>query len=140
MASSVGVVRVSATVARNWALRLSILLAFLLIVLTVDSQSDLQVGYATLVTEGEGDLPVASALFSFRNGEGILVAEAGVEAVAPIRRGRLFVDGSIPTGLALASPYRLGDSCSHTARCLGEHCRRERIDPPGTPAHSKIRD
>ena len=98
----------SATVARNWALRLSILLAFLFIVFTVNSQSDLQVGYATLSTEGEADLPVASALFSFRNAQGVLVAEAGVEAVSPIRRGRLLVDGSIPTGLALANPS--GDS------------------------------
>ena len=73
-------------------------------VLRVHSQSDLLVGYATIQAQGNSSLPVSTALFSFRNAEGILVAEAGVGAVEPARRGRIFVDASIPTGLALANP------------------------------------
>lgn len=72
-------------------------------VLTVSSQNP-QVGYATIQADPESPLPVATALFSFRNPDGILVSEAGVAAVAPIRRGRLFVDAAIRTGLALANP------------------------------------
>ena len=72
--------------------------------LQVHSQSDLLVGYATIERQADSTLPVATALFAFRNGEGILVAEAGVEAVEPIRRGRIFVDAAVPTGLALANP------------------------------------
>lgn len=73
-------------------------------VVTVHSQSLLQVGYGVLRAGPESALPVAAALFSFRNQEGVLVAEAGVAAVAPMRRGRIFVDASALTGLALANP------------------------------------
>ena len=68
------------------------------------SQSPLQVGYGIISSDGDAPLPVATALFAFRNEEGVLVTEAGVAAVQPIRRGRIFVDGQIPTGLALANP------------------------------------
>ena len=67
------------------------------------SQSPLQVGYG-IISSDDAALPVATALFAFRNEEGVLVTEAGVAAVQPIRRGRIFVDGQIPTGLALANP------------------------------------
>jgi len=70
----------------------------------VHSQSDLLVGYAAIERQADSTLPVATALFAFRNAEGVLVAEAGVEAVEPIRRGRIFVEASVPTGLALANP------------------------------------
>ena len=70
---------------------------------TVHSQSPLQVGYG-IISSDDAALPVATALFAFRNEEGVLVTEAGVAAVQPIRRGRIFVDGQIPTGLALANP------------------------------------
>ena len=47
----------------------------------------------------------ASALFSFRNQQRVLVPEAGVAAVAPISFGRIFVDQqTAPAGLALANP------------------------------------
>ena len=72
--------------------------------LRVYSQRDLLVGYAAIEREADSTLPVSTALFAFRNSQGILVAEAGVEAVEPILRGRIFVDGSVPTGLALANP------------------------------------
>ncbi len=70
---------------------------------TVHSQSPLQVGYG-MISSDDAPLPVATALFAFRNEEGVLVTEAGVAAVQPIGRGRIFVDGQIPTGLALANP------------------------------------
>lgn len=69
----------------------------------VRSQEELQVGYAVIETEEESP-PVSSALFSFRNQDGVLVSEAGVAAVTPISRGHLFVEQQIPTGVALANP------------------------------------
>ena len=80
-----------------------VLLVTALGVPTVHSQSPLQVGYG-IISSDDAALPVATALFAFRNEEGVLVTEAGVAAVQPIRRGRIFVDGQIPTGLALANP------------------------------------
>ena len=94
----------------------SLLAVFVFWVLKVQSQSDLLVGYATIQTQGNSSLPVSTALFSFRNAEGILVAEAGVGAVEPIRRGRIFVDASIPTGLALANPSSTSVTTTLTLR------------------------
>ena len=52
-----------------------------------------------------GNLPIGSALFSLRNSDGILVSEAGISAVEPIRSGSIFVDqAGNSTGLALANP------------------------------------
>ncbi len=79
------------------------LLALVLWALTVHSQGDLQVGYAVIEATPDSLVPVSTALFSLRL-NGVLVSEAGVAAVEPIRRGRLFVDATIPTGLALANP------------------------------------
>ncbi len=61
----------------------------------------LQVGYATMEALNGGNLPIGSALFSLRNSDGILVSEAGISAVEPIRSGRIFVDqAGNSTGLA----------------------------------------
>ena len=71
----------------------------------VQSQEDLKVGYAAIKGAGNSPLPVATALFSYRNQDGILVSETGVGAVEPISGGRVFVEtGEIRTGLALANP------------------------------------
>lgn len=78
-------------------------LTTLVFIYSVYSQSGPQVGYAVITPDEDSSTPIVAALFSFRNPEGILVAEAGAEAVEPIRRGRIFVDASIPTGLALAN-------------------------------------
>ena len=93
-----GLIRTSRSLAIFLALGASLPLLWI-----VRSQNELQVGYA-VIEAGESSLPVATALFSFRNNDGILVSEAGVGAVVPIGRGRLFVDARFPTGVALANP------------------------------------
>ncbi len=69
------------------------------------SQSTLQVGYAVLNSAGSAP-PVASALFRSIDREGVLVWEAGVAAVEPIARGRLFVEraGTTQTAVAWVNP------------------------------------
>ncbi len=71
--------------------------------ISVLSQNEIQVGYAVLEVNEQSLPPIATALFSFRGSDGALVAEAGVAAVKLIQQGRIFVDSSIPTGLALAN-------------------------------------
>ena len=90
---------------RRALLSLTVIFGLALLAIRVQSQSSspLQVGYAVIKVE-EGSSPVATALFSIRNGEGTLVSEAGVAAVEPIQQGRIFVDAATPTGLALANP------------------------------------
>ena len=90
--------------ARSIFIAFPVFVVLFLWALTVYSQGDLQVGYAVIEADPDSALPVATALFSFRNADGILVSEAGVAAVEPIQRGRIFVDGGVPTGLALANP------------------------------------
>ncbi len=98
---------------------LVISVALILWTLSVQSQSDVQVGYAVIQADQGGILPVSSALYSFRNAEGILVSEAGVTAVEPTRRGRIFVDATIPTGLALANPSDSEVTAALTLRDAG---------------------
>ena len=50
---------------------------------------------------GGTEMPVGTAVFSYRNGDGVLVTEAGVGVVEPVQRGRLFVD-EVGTRTALA--------------------------------------
>ena len=90
-------------------LALGLLLVSLLFVYSVRSQGGgLEVGYAVLTGENGSRVPVASALFSLRSA-GVLVSEAGVGAVEPIRRGRIFVDQrGTQTGIALANPFEEG--------------------------------
>lgn len=71
------------------------------------SQSpDPQDGYALLFSDN-GGFPTGTALFSFRNPQGVLIWEAGVEAVRPIRSGRIFVEqqGDTRTAFALVNPW-----------------------------------
>lgn len=67
--------------------------------------SDLKIGFSEFIRQSSGLSPATSALFRLTNPEGILVSEAGVEAVSPIRRGRIFVQlgSSVQTGIALAN-------------------------------------
>src|SRR5262245_13387741 len=68
------------------------------------AQSQVQVGYAVVTNNGATRTPVSTALFSYIN-DGVLVSEAAVGGVSPIRAGRIFVDESeTQTGLALANP------------------------------------
>ena len=68
------------------------------------SQETVGVGYTVIRAEEGTPLPIASAIFQFRNEEGDLVSEAGIEAVEPIGWGRIFVDqGDTRTGVALAN-------------------------------------
>ena len=68
------------------------------------AQGTIQVGY-TVVTRNEGtEMPVGTAVFSYRNGDGVLVTEAGVGAVELVERGRVFADEvGTRTGLALVN-------------------------------------
>ena len=66
-------------------------------------QTTIQVGY-TLVRLNEGtEIPVGTAVFSYTNPDGVLVTEAGVGAVDPVVRGRIFVDEA---GTRTADPQR----------------------------------
>ncbi len=98
----------SAPSTRSALLSLLFLAGFLPLEIQVRSQVALQVGYAVLVPAPGVRAPVASALFSVRNLEGVLASEAGVAAVEPIRRGRVFVDqlASTRTGVAWANPFQ----------------------------------
>ena len=70
----------------------------------VYSQETVGVGYTVIRAEEGTPLPIASAVFQFRNQNGVLVSEAGIEAVEPIGWGRIFVDqGDTRTGVALAN-------------------------------------
>src|SRR6185436_8708137 len=88
---------------RSWKL------AALLVLLTwsrwVYSQTQIQVGYAVITADVAGRLPVGTALFSYTNGDGVLVSEAAVGASQPIKSGRTFVnEAETKTGVALANP------------------------------------
>ena len=63
----------------------AVLLLGLAGLLVVYSQDVLLVGYALVEADPDSALPVVSALFSFHNAQGVLVSEAGVGAVEPIR-------------------------------------------------------
>lgn len=69
-------------------------------------QELLQVGFGQFELGEDTSTPAGTALFRFRNPDGVLVAEAGVGAVSPIRKGRIFIqrDDTIDTGIALANP------------------------------------
>ena len=68
------------------------------------AQGTTQVGY-TVVTRTSGtEMPVGTAVFSYRNGNGVLVTEAGVGAAELVSRGRVFADEvGTRTGLALVN-------------------------------------
>ena len=68
------------------------------------TQQTTQIGY-TVVTRNEGtEMPVGTAVFSYRNGDGVLVTEAGVGAAELVERGRVFADEvGTRTGLALVN-------------------------------------
>ena len=69
------------------------------------AQTTLQAGYTLVRLDGGTQMPVGTAVFSFTNPDGVLVTEAGVGAVEPIARGRIFVDEvGTRTGVALVNP------------------------------------
>lgn len=74
---------------------------------TLLAQTELQIGYGAFTFEESGLSPAASALFSLRNPDGVLVSEAGVAAVQLVQRGRIFVqeDASRQTGIALVNLF-----------------------------------
>ena len=53
-------------------------LAILLFVYSVYSQDEFQVGYVVITADEGSRVPVATALFSYTNSEGVLVSEAGI--------------------------------------------------------------
>lgn len=79
-------------------------LAFTSGLMLLFSQVQPQVGYSVITAKGS-DVPVGTALFSFTNSSGVLVWEAGVGAVEPIRSGKIFVDQvGTRTAVALVNP------------------------------------
>ena len=89
--------------------RLSIILALAAALsLSISAQDQLQVGYTVFTSSDDTQIPVGTALFSFRNSEGVLVSQAGVGATEPILRGRIFVDeAGTATGIAFVNPSLL---------------------------------
>ena len=82
-----------------------------------EAQDTAQVGYARLRFDGSSVVPTGSAVFSYRNPEGVLVSEAGVAAVEVLERGRIFVDqAGTRTGLALVNPETQSSAISFTLR------------------------
>ncbi len=69
-------------------------------------QAQLQVGYAVLTTDPGSPVPTGTALFTYANADGVVLWQAGVAAVEPIRSGRIFVDRTPGTrsAVALANP------------------------------------
>ncbi len=80
--------------------------AVLLSVILVISQAQVQVGYATLTPISGNSRPTGTALFTYSNADGVIMWQAGVAAVEPIRSGRIFVDQTPGTrsAIALANP------------------------------------
>ena len=77
------------------------LVGLLAIVLTVHTQVPLQLGYAVIFSDAATS-PLAFALFSASDSQGVLLWEAAVGAVEPIQRGRIFVDQGEATRTAVA--------------------------------------
>src|SRR2546425_9715409 len=84
--------------------RLCAVWVWLLFTVCVATAQSVAVGYTELKLGGNNVAPAGSAIFSYRNAEGVLVWEAAVAAVRPIKRGRIFVDGGARTGLAIVNP------------------------------------
>ncbi len=64
-----------------------IVIVGLSLTLWVYAQQPFQVGYAALTVVPGVPAPVATALFSYPNRDGVLVSQAGVTAVEPIVSG-----------------------------------------------------
>ena len=82
----------------------------------VHSQEGFQVGFAFFTSTDDQPVPVGTALFSFRNLQDVLVSEAAVAATAPITRGRVYIGGDAPTGVAFANPWKAAISANLTVR------------------------
>ncbi len=110
--------------------------ALLLPALWLFSQDSIQVGYLVVQSDDGSPVPVGTALFSFRNSQDILVSEAGVGAVEPLGRGRIFVDqrGTL-TGLAMANPDSEGVVVDLTLRDFNGVVTGQRSEPLGPNAH-----
>ncbi len=67
----------------------------------------LRAGYARIRADGGSSTPSGIAVFQFRDGEGVLITEAGVPASGLVRRGRFFaeVHGPVDTAVAFANPH-----------------------------------
>ena len=65
-----------------------------------------RVGYGRIRADAGSSTPSGTAIFQFRDSEGVLISEAGVSASEPVQEGRIFaeVNGPVNTGLAIANP------------------------------------
>ena len=66
----------------------------------------LRTGYGRIRAAEDSTTPSGVAIFQYRDGDGVLISEAGVPAAEPVSGGRIFaeVNGSVTTGLAMANP------------------------------------
>ncbi len=95
----------------------------------VHSQEGFQVGFAFFTSTDDQPPPVGTALFSFRNLQNELVSEAAVSATPPIARGRVYIGGDAPTGVAFANPWKVAISADLTVRDpTGAEQANSRID------------
>lgn len=99
------------------------------------AQSQISVGYVLLDSDTAEDGTNASGLFSFRNPDGVLIWEAGVEAVPASDGGRILVDesGAGLTALALVNSSDEAASVLFTLRDTvgNETASAERVLGPG---------
>src|SRR5436190_13771358 len=101
------------------------------------AQTQVQVGYTTLVPDTGTAAPVGTALFSYTNAGGILVSQAGVGASEPIRSGRIFVDeAGTQTGIALVNSSGSDASVTLTLRDASGNELGRRSVPLGAHQHS----
>jgi sugar lactone lactonase YvrE len=99
---------------KRWFL---LLVAIVTAVTAVYSQAQIQAGYAVLTGNVGTSTPVASALFTFSNPQGIIVSQAGVGSAPPVLRSRIFVDErGTRTGIALANATTQPATISMTLR------------------------
>ncbi len=91
-----------------------------------------QAGYGTLTASSGTSLPTASALFTYTENE-VVLWQAGVAAVEPIRSGRIFVDRTPGTqsAIALANPSDQAVTATFTVRDASG-------TPIGSPASRQI--
>ncbi len=104
---------------KSQKLRVTSLLLVFILATTLSllfSQQGFQVGFSFFTATDDQPVPVGAGLFSFRNPQGVLVSEAAVSATPPISRGRVYIGGDAPTGVAFANPWKESVAADLTVR------------------------
>ncbi len=91
---------------QNKVLQIVLLIGTVVAVAALQTRSErrLQVAYAAVSVNAPAVFPVAAALFSYSNAQGVLVSQATAAAVEPIRAMSVFVDeDGTQTGVGLVN-------------------------------------